>query len=297
MRSPSDWPTRWPTWPDQVGTRRHTPARTDAQLLAMRAAGLLVAQTLAVVREAVADGVTTIELDRLAETHIRDHGGVPSFAQVPGYRHTLCTSVNEQIVHGIPATRVLRDGDLLSIDCGAIVTGWHGDAAITVVVGGPEAAAAEDLLLSRATEDALWAGIAALQVGRRLYAVGEAVEASIEAAGARDGREYGIVEEYVGHTIGPEMHLDPQIPNYAVQERGPKVRSGYTGAIEPMITLGSADTEVLADDWTVVTRDGSRAAHWEHTVAVTDAGLWVLTAIDGGASRLAELGVAYAGAV
>ena len=260
----------------------------------MRAAGLLVAQTLQVVAAAVADGVTTGELDRLAQAHIRDHGGRPSFPEVPGYRHTLCTSVNEQVVHGIPDDRVLRDGDLLSVDCGAIVAGGHGDAAVTVVVGGPLAARPEDLALSQVTEDSLYAGIAALRVGERLYAVGEAVEASIEAAGERAGRAYGIVEDYVGHTIGTEMHLDPQIFNYAVRTRGPMVRSGYTGAIEPMVTLGSADTDVLPDGWTVVTTDGSRAAHWEHTVAVRDEGLWILTALDGGAERLAQLGAPFA---
>ncbi|HRC66080.1 MAG TPA: type I methionyl aminopeptidase [Dermatophilaceae bacterium] len=277
-----------------MSARRKTPGRTDDQLLLMRAAGLLVGQTLEVVAAAVADGVTTLELDRLAEAHIRDHGGRPSFPEVPGYRHTLCTSVNEQIVHGIPGERALRAGDLVSIDCGAIVAGWHGDAAVTVIVGGVEAARPEDLALSRATEDSLYAGIAALRVGERLYAVGEAVEACIEAAAAANGQTYGIVEDYVGHTIGTEMHQDPQIFNYAVRTRGPMVRSGYTGAIEPMVTLGSAESDVLADGWTVVTSDGSRAAHWEHTVAVRDEGLWVLTAIDGGAARLAALGAAFA---
>jgi len=277
-----------------LSARRKTPGRTDDQLLLMRAAGLLVGQTLEVVAAAVADGVTTLELDRLAEAHIRDHGGRPSFPEVPGYRHTLCTSVNEQIVHGIPGECALRAGDLVSIDCGAIVAGWHGDAAVTVIVGGVEAARPEDLALSRATEDSLYAGIAALRVGERLYAVGEAVEACIEAAAAANGQTYGIVEDYVGHTIGTEMHQDPQIFNYAVRTRGPMVRSGYTGAIEPMITLGSAESDVLADGWTVVTSDGSRAAHWEHTVAVRDEGLWVLTAIDGGAARLAALGAAFA---
>ena len=260
----------------------------------MRAAGLLVGQTLEVVVAAVADGVTTAELDRVAEAHIRDHGGRPSFPEVPGYRHTLCTSVNEQIVHGIPGERVLRAGDLLSIDCGAIVAGWHGDAAVSVIVGGPDAARPEDLALSRATEESLYAGIAALRVGERLYAVGEAVEASVEAAGVRSGRSFGIVEDYVGHTIGTEMHEDPQIFNYAVRTRGPMVRSGYTGAIEPMVTLGSPETDVLPDGWTVVTTDGSRAAHWEHTVAVRDEGLWVLTAIDGGAAKLGALGAPFA---
>ncbi len=274
--------------------RRNTVGRSDEQLALMRAAGLLVAGALSTVADAVSDGVTTAELDRLAEAYIRDHGGVPSFPGVPGYRHTLCTSVNEEIVHGIPGARVLRDGDLLSVDCGAIVSGWHGDAAISVFVGGDAAARPEDLSLSRATEESLWAGIAAMQVGGRLYAVGEAIEESILAAGQADGRDYGIVEDYVGHAIGQEMHLDPQIPNYAVRGKGPLLASGFTGALEPMVTLGDARNRVLDDGWTVVTLDGSRAAHWEHTVVVRDAGVCVLTAADGGAARLAALGAPFA---
>lgn len=260
----------------------------------MRAAGLLVARTLDALRGEARPGSTTLALDALAEAFIRDHGGVPSFPDVPGYRHTLCTSVNDQVVHGIPSEEPLREGDLLSVDCGAVVGGWHGDAAVTLVVGGEAAARPEDLRLSAVAEDALWAGIGALQVGGRLHAVGEAVEASIRAAGARDGHDYGIVEDYVGHGIGREMHEDPQIYNYAVRERGPLVRAGFTGAIEPMVTFGTPDTDVLADDWTVVTRDGARAAHWEHTVAVRAGGLWVLTALDGGQARLAAAGTAYA---
>lgn len=260
----------------------------------MRAAGLLVGRTLAALVDAATPGTTTLQLDRLAETFIRDHQGVPSFPLVPGYRHTLCTSVNEQVVHGIPGSRALREGDLLSVDCGAIVAGWHGDAAVTLVVGGPAAARSQDLQLCDATEASLWAGIVAMAVGERLYAVGEAVEASVEASAARDGQPYGIVEDYVGHGIGTQMHEDPQIYNYPVREKGPRIRSGFTGAIEPMVTLGTARTQVLADQWTVVTEDGSRAAHWEHTVAVRDEGLWVLTAIDGGQQRLAALGATYA---
>ncbi|MEI2766209.1 MAG: type I methionyl aminopeptidase [Dermatophilaceae bacterium] len=274
--------------------RRLTPGRTDAQLVRMRAAGLLVGRTLAALVEAAHPGVTTGELDRLAEDFIRGHGGVPSFPHVPGYRHTLCTSVNDQVVHGIPGSYALREGDLLSIDCGAIVAGWHGDAAVTLVVGGPASARPEDLRLSRATEDSLWAGIAALAVGERLYAVGEAIEAAVADSAGRDELPYGIVEDYVGHGIGTQMHEDPQIYNYGVRDKGPRVRSGFTGAIEPMVTLGAARTQVLADGWTVVTEDGSRAAHWEHTVAVREQGLWVLTAVDGGRARLGALGAAYA---
>jgi methionyl aminopeptidase len=174
------------------------------------------------------------------------------------------------------------------------VDGWHGDAAISLIVGGREAGSARDLALMDATAASLWAGIAALAVGSPLYDVGAAVEDSIVEAAGADGVSYGIVEEYVGHGIGTEMHQDPQVPNYRVRERGPTVRSGVTVAIEPMITAGSAQTDVLGDDWTVVTRDGSRAAHWEHSVAVTDEGIWVLTALDGGQERLKALDAAYA---
>ena len=273
--------------------RSQTPGRTAEQLLLMRRAGLLVGQTLEMLRGEVHPGVTTLALDTLAEDFIRSHGGIPNFQLVPGYVHTLCTSVNDEVVHGIPsASRVLREGDLVSVDCGAELEGWNGDAAFSTIVGGRDAGRPEDLRLIDVTEDALWAGIGALVVGGRLYAVGEAVEESIESASAADQHSYGIIEEYVGHTIGRSMHEDPQIPNYAVRDRGPTVRAGFTGAIEPMVTLGSSATHVLGDDWTVSTDDGSRAAHWEHSVAVTEAGLTVLTAVDGGAARFGE---AYVG--
>ncbi|KJK10999.1 type I methionyl aminopeptidase [Terrabacter sp. AAH1] len=276
------------------GRRTRLQGRTDEQLLLMREAGLLVGRTLEMLAGEVRPGVTTLELDRLAEDFIRSHGGIPNFQLVPGYSHTLCTSVNDEVVHGIPGTRVLEAGDIVSIDCGAEVKGWNGDAAFTAVVGGPEAGRPEDLALIAATEASLYAGIAAMQVGGRLYAVGDAVEASIESAADRDGRVYGVIDEYVGHGIGTQMHMDPQIPNYAVRETGPKLVDGFTGAIEPMITLGSTDTKVLSDDWTVVTADGSRAAHAEHSVAVREDGLWILTAIDGGKAALESVGAAYA---
>jgi methionyl aminopeptidase len=242
----------------------------------------------------VRPGITTKQLDELAEEHIRGCGATPSFLGYHGFTGSLCTSVNDEVVHGIPGPRVLEEGDLLSVDCGAIVEGWHGDAAISLVVGGRDAGRPEDLALIDATEDAMWAGIAALRVGEPLYAVGAAVEDAVTAAGERDALDYGIVEDYVGHGIGTEMHQDPQVPNYRVRDRGPTVRSGVTVAIEPMVTLGSAETRVLDDDWTVVTTDGSRAAHWENSVAVTDDGLWVLTALDGGRERLEAAGAACA---
>jgi methionyl aminopeptidase len=276
------------------GRRNRLQGRTDEQLLLMREAGLLVGRTLELLAAELRPGMTTLELDRLAEEHIRSNGGIPNFQLVPGYSHTLCTSVNDEVVHGIPGPRVLEAGDIVSVDCGAEVKGWNGDAAFTAVVGGREAGRPEDLALIDATEASLYAGIAAMQVGGRLYAVGDAVEASIHEAAERDGRVYGVIDEYVGHGIGTEMHMDPQIPNYAVRETGPKLVDGFTGAIEPMVTLGGIDTKVLADDWTVVTLDGTRAAHWEHSVAVRQDGLWILTAVDGGKAALEAVGAAYA---
>ncbi|MGO4602915.1 type I methionyl aminopeptidase [Terrabacter sp. 2YAF2] len=276
------------------GRRNRLQGRTDEQLVLMREAGLLVGRTLELLAGEVRPGTTTLELDRLAEEFIRSNGGIPNFQLVPGYSHTLCTSVNDEVVHGIPGPRVLEAGDIVSIDCGAEVKGWNGDAAFTAVVGGRQAGRPEDVALIDATEASLYAGIAAMQVGGRLYAVGDAVEASIEAAAERDGRGYGVIDEYVGHGIGTQMHMDPQIPNYSVRETGPKLVDGFTGAIEPMVTLGSTDTKVLADDWTVVTLDGTRAAHWEHSVAVREDGLWILTAVDGGKAALEAVGAAYA---
>ncbi len=274
--------------------REKIEARTPEEVRLMRTAGLLVGRTLERLRGAARPGTSTGELDALAEAHIRDHGGVPSFLGYHGFTGSICTSVNDEVVHGIPGSRVLREGDLLSVDCGAIVDGWHGDAAVSLVVGGPEAGRAEDLALIEATEAGMWAGIAALCPGRSLYDVGAAVEDRVHDAGRRDGREYGIVEDYVGHGIGREMHLDPQVPNYRVAGRGPTVRVGTTVAIEPMVTLGDQANHTLADDWTVVTDDGARACHVENTVAVTEDGLWVLTALDGGAEMLPRFGATHA---
>lgn len=276
-------------------------AKTPEQLRLMRRAGLVVADTLALARERAVAGISTRELDALAEDAIRSAGAVPSFLGYHGFRGSLCISVNEEVVHGVPGGRVLADGDLVSIDCGAVVEGWHGDAALTLVVGGRERGSAADRALMDDTEASLWDGLAALRTGERLYAVGDAVEASVEAALERRRREgvpgveeYGILEDFVGHGIGREMHMEPNVPNYAVRSRGPVVPSGATLAVEPMVTLGTIETRTLDDGWTVVTTDGSRAAHWEHTVAVTDAGLWVLTAHDGGAEQLSARGVPVA---
>jgi methionyl aminopeptidase len=274
--------------------RSRIDTKTPDQILRMRRAGLVVGQTLQLMAQTVRPGITTKQLDELAEEHIRGCGAVPSFLGYHGFSGSLCTSVNEEVVHGIPGTRVLQEGDLISIDCGAIVDGWHGDAAISVIVGGREAARPGDLELIDATEDSMWAGIAALAVGGSLYAVGAAVEDAIVEAGERDGREYGIVEDYVGHGIGTEMHQDPHVLNHGRPGRGPFLVPGLALAIEPMITLGSPRTVELADGWTVVTKDGSVAVHVEHTVAFFDDGVWVTTAADGGVARLGDLTTARA---
>lgn len=265
--------------------------KTPDQVRVMRRAGLVVADALAAVRERVAPGVTTADLDAVAAAVIVDAGATPSFLGYHGYPATLCVSVNDEVVHGIPGARVLEPGDVVSVDCGAVVDGWHGDSAITVVLDGGEQA---DVDLAETTRAAMWAGIAALASAERLGAVGEAVEEVVDAAleaGLNDGRRYGVVEEYVGHGIGTAMHQPPDVLNYRARDRGPRVRPGLCVAIEPMVVRGQRFTQVLDDDWTVVTVDGSRASHWEHTVAVLEGGIWVLTEPDGGAAELAALGV------
>jgi methionyl aminopeptidase len=260
--------------------------KSEAQILLMRAAGLVVAETLESVRSAVAPGVTTRELDAIAEESIRGRGAIPSFLGYHGYPASLCTSVNDEVVHGIPSDRVLRDGDQVSIDCGAILAGWHGDSAITVEVGEVDPAAVE---LSRVTREALWAGLAAAVVGGHLNDIGKAVEGSVRAVPG--GATYGIVEEYVGHGIGTSMHMEPNVPNYDVPGKSIPLVAGMALAVEPMVCAGGRAVRTLEDEWTVVTVDGLRACHWEHTVALTDEGPWVLTALDGGAARFAALGL------
>ncbi len=237
----------------------------------MREAGLVVAAAIDAVRAAVTPGITTRELDAVAEKVIRDAGAVPSFLGYHGYPATLCLSVNDEVVHGIPGSRVIRDGDLVSIDCGAIVGGYHGDSAVTVCVGDVP----DDLRqLVAVTEEALARGLAAVRDGGRLSDIGAAVESYVRPFG------YGVVEDYTGHGIGRALHEDPAVPNVAPKGpgRGVKLTPGLVLAIEPMVTLGSARVRVLDDDWTVVTQDGLPAAHFEHTVALTDEGPVTLTA-------------------
>jgi methionyl aminopeptidase len=270
-----------------VFRERGVEIKTPEQIALMRKAGLVVGETLDLMRRTVRPGVTTAELDAVAEDHIRSKGAVPSFKGYHGFPGSLCVSVNDEVVHGIPGDRVIADGDVVSIDCGAIVEGWHGDAAVTVAVGEVPAEVRE---LIRVTEEAMWHGIAAARLGGRVTDISHAVETYIRSQGA-----YGILEDYVGHGIGSAMHQPPNVPNYGKPGRGPRLVRGLALAVEPMVVLGSPDTRVLEDDWTVVTEDGRWAAHAENTFTLTENGAWVLTALDGGEAKLAELGVPFGG--
>jgi methionyl aminopeptidase len=240
----------------------------------MRQAGRIVAEVLALVESELKPGVSTAHLDRLAERHIRAAGAVPSFK---GYGHrsnpfpaSLCISIDDEVVHGIPGERVIRDGQIVSIDAGAIYDGWHGDGARTFLVGAPRPEIAN---LVETTRLAMMAGIAAAVPGAHLADISGAVEDTAAPQG------YGIVRQFVGHGIGTEMHQEPQVPNYRTGVRGLKLAPGICLAIEPMLTLGGPDVEVKTDGWTVVTADGSIAAHFEHTIAVTDNGPEILTSV------------------
>ena len=268
--------------------------KTPEQISLMRVAGRLVGETLELLRSSVRAGITTGELDAIAEDNIRSHGGTPSFQ---GYGHppfpaSICASVNDEVVHGIPGSRELADGDVISIDCGAIVDGWHGDAAITVAVGEVRPAVLE---LMRVTEESMWRGFAAARLGGRVTDISHAVEAYVRSQPHPTGGSYGILEDYTGHGIGTAMHQPPNVPNYGRPGRGPKLVRGLALAVEPMVTLGSKHTLLAEDDWTIVTADGSWAAHFEHTFTLNPNGAWVLTALDGGRAKLAELGVPYGG--
>jgi methionyl aminopeptidase len=261
--------------------------KSPDQIELMREAGLVVAAALDAMRDAVAPGVSTADLDAIAEKVIRDAGAIPSFKGYHGFPASICASVNEQVVHGIPsAAQILREGDLLSLDCGAILHGWHGDSAITVGVGQTDPAL---LTMAEVAEEAMWAGIAAAARGvtsgrGRLTDISFNVEKAVRKAG-----RYGIVDGYGGHGIGTEMHQDPHVLNHGKPGKGPKLVVGMALAIEPMITMGSPRTVELDDGWTVITRDGSMAAHVEHTMVLCDDGVWVTTAPDGGRARLGDL--------
>jgi methionyl aminopeptidase len=253
--------------------RRRVTLKSKAQIERMSVAGRLVGDTLDAVGEAIAPGVTPLDLNAIADELIRARGGTPSFIGVPGhlepFEHTLCISLDDEVVHGVPDKRLVRDGQLVSIDCGAIVDGWHGDSARTFLVG---SAPDEARRLSAATREAMLAGIAAAVPGNTL----EDVAGAIEDVGLSHG--YGIVRAYVGHGIGNEMHEEPQVTNYRTGKKGRQIEPGLCLAIEPMFTLGGHETRLIGDEgWTVATADGSLAAHWEHTIAIGEGGPRILT--------------------
>ena len=246
-----------------------TTIKSARELESMREAGRVVARTFERLIEAVVPGVKTRELDRLARAEIKSHGAIPSFLGYMGYPAAVCVSINEEVVHGIPGNRVIRDGDLVSLDLGAIVDGFHGDAAVTVIAG---AGTPETRALLDATRAALARGIEAALPGNRIGDISAAIEGAIELLG------YGVVREYVGHGIGRNLHEPPQVPNYGFPGQGPLLKTGMTLAIEPMVNLGGGKTRALDDGWTVVSADGTPSAHFENTIAITEEGPVILTA-------------------
>ena len=290
--------SKGPQRPAEAATKigqimRNSIYKSADELAAMVPAGLLTAAALDAVETAVRPGITTLELDAIAEDVIRKGGGVPNFQLVEGYNNTVCASVNDAVVHGIPTNRPLEPGDLVSIDCGAKLNGWNGDSARTFLVPGdvtrPDADAwlAEARRVSDATRAAMWAGIAAMATARHLNDIGTAIEDAID----EQPGPLGNLEQYTGHGIGRDMHEEPTVFNYRVRRRGPVVKAGLAICIEPMLTGGSGDVYTDSDEWTVRSADGTIGAHWEHTVLRHADGIWVSTAADGGAAGLAPFGI------
>lgn len=271
-------------------SRQQLEFKTVPQMQLMHQAGLILSRALDAAVEAAVPGVTTADVDAVFAQVLQEAGATPNFLGYYGYPATICASVNEEVVHGIPGDRVLQVGDVLKIDGGCIVEGWHSDSARTVILGSSAEGTAdpEDERLSEITRQALWHGIAAFATAKHVGEIGDAID---DFVSSQPGAPLGILQDYVGHGIGSSMHLPPDVLNYRTGHRGPKVRSGLCLAIEPMLVRGGLATEVLDDEWTVVTRDGARASQWEHSVARHDGGIWVLTAPDGGAAELAPLGV------
>lgn len=259
--------------------------KNNQQLLKMREAGLVLAEALDEACAFAKPGVTTAEVDRVFGQVLERHGATSNFLGYHGFPGRICASVNHEVVHGIPGSYELKDGDVLKIDGGAIVDGWHADSARTVLLGTVDPA---DQRLSDITEQAMWAGIAAAAKARFIGQIGEAID---EYVTSQPGDELGILEDYCGHGIGSQMHMAPDVLNYNSGHRGPRIKPGMALAIEPMLVRGGIETSTLADDWTVVTDDKANASQWEHTVAFHLGGLWVLTAHDGGAAGLAPFSV------
>lgn len=265
--------------------RRKIEYKTDEQLRGMVRAGVVTSRALDAAVAAARPGATTADVDAAFREVLAANGATSNFLGYFGYPATVCVSVNEEVVHGIPGERVLETGDILSIDGGAIVDGWNGDSARTVILGNPSE---EDQLLSDVTREAMWRGIAAAATGTRVGDIGAAIEDHVRE---RVGQRLGILEDYVGHGIGSQMHMAPDVLNYRASGGSPALKPGMCLAIEPMLVTGGIATSTLSDDWTVVTDDGGRASQWEHSVTIHRGGLWVLTAEDGGASELEPLGV------
>ncbi len=270
--------------------------KTRGELQAMRASGQVLARAIVAGRAAVAPGVSTLEVNDAVAAVIADAGATSNFLHYgargadPGFPATICASVNSEIVHGIPsATRILATGDLLSIDAGCILDGWHSDSAVSVHVG--QAPSMDEVDLIATCELAMWAGISAARPDCRLGDLSWAIQNSVDQSARQDGRRYGSVVGYGGHGIGTAMHMAPFVPNQGKRGKGPRLIPGMALAVEPMIALGRPATRELADGWTVVTKDGSRAAHVEHSIAITEDGVSVLTAADAGAAGLARFGV------
>jgi len=245
--------------------------KTEDELKRMRVAGKIVAETHRLMKEAVRPGVTTKELDTIAENYIRSQGAIPSFKGYSGFPASICASVNEELVHGIPCERMLNEGDIISIDIGAQFEGYHGDSAWTYPVGSVSESAQK---LLEVTEASLMAGIAVVKADLRLYTMSNEIQQVIESAG------FSVVREYVGHGIGKNLHEEPQIPNYGVRDRGPKLKQGWVLAVEPMVIIGGRHVKTLNDGWTVVSADGSWCAHFEHTIAITPNGCEILTKLN-----------------
>lgn len=254
------------------------------QLQTMRRAGLLVGQTLELLKTSIKVGMRTDALDAIAEANIKRGGGTSNFKGYRGFPATICVSVNDEVVHGIPGDRVLEDGDVVSIDCGAVIDGWHGDAAFSVGIGNVDP---QDQKMMDVCEESMWRGIAAGRSGGKLTDIGHAIEEYIKSQG-----KYGILQEYGGHGIGTEMHQEPHVLNFGKKGLGPEITPGFVLAIEPMITRGTHKTKVLSDDWTVVSNDKSRGSHFENSYCIAPDGKpFVLTALDGGRARLGALGI------
>ncbi|MGO4181754.1 type I methionyl aminopeptidase [Paenibacillus sp. TAF43_2] len=242
--------------------------KSESELRYMREAGRIVAETHRLMAQAVKPGITTCELDQIAETYIKSQNAIPSFKGYNGFPSSICASVNDELVHGFPGSRKLNEGDIISIDIGAQFEGYHGDSAWTYAVG---AVTPEVQKLLDVTEASLYAGLALVKPDIRLYTISHAIQKVIEDAG------FSVVREYVGHGIGADLHEEPQIPNYGIPDRGPRLKTGMVLAIEPMVNIGERYVRTLEDNWTVVTEDGSWCAHFEHTVAVTEDGFEILT--------------------